>query len=122
MDGSALLVVECGADWTQWMRTAGQLGPPIIALIQEREESVDEFAARVRARIERLLERGAGIRRLTLLGANDWEISTLRARLDILHKARESSPNVAVELHLDATRPPREAVAEYVGSAHRTHQ
>jgi hypothetical protein len=103
MEPTDFLIVEAEADWTQWMKTERRVRPPIIAVFQQREESACGFIARVGSRLDRLLKAATPLRRITLLGRDDWEISTLRARLAMLRKVRESGlpPGANVELCLE---------------------
>jgi len=106
MDPSDLVVVESGASWTKWIKTRESPGLPMISLLQERDEAACDFAARVRARLERLSALGPPIARFTLVGGEDWTIPTLQARLAILRNARESGlPGGAVELTLQTAKP-----------------
>ena len=109
MRPSDLVVVESGANWTQWMKARGS-GCPVIAVLQMHEEGALDFATRVRAQLDWLGASGSPIGRFTIVGGEAWDIPGLQARLAILRSARDFGlPADAVELHLQVAQPPRSA-------------
>jgi hypothetical protein len=102
MEPNDLLIVEAGVNWTEWIRAQEDRQPRVISVFQQSEESAADFVARVGTRLDCVLEAATPIRRLTVLGRDDWEIATLRTRLAILRKVRESGlpVGIGVDLHL----------------------
>jgi hypothetical protein len=49
-----VLVVERGADWNHWDATKHVVGPAMLVLAQQHDESATAFRERIRARIRRL--------------------------------------------------------------------
>ena len=54
MHAMNLLIAETGADWTLWSSTQHLVGPAMLILAQQCDESLDAFRARIRARTARL--------------------------------------------------------------------
>lgn len=54
MEAMNLLVVERGADWTQWAAATQLLGQAAVILVQQADESGAAFRARIAARLQRI--------------------------------------------------------------------
>lgn len=86
MEHVSIVVAECGANWLGWVEDLRRETDTMIVLVQDTSERPAKFAARVLARLARIRQSGAEIRRGAYVAGACTDGTTLHQRSKVMRK------------------------------------
>lgn len=99
---TALLVAEREGDWSRWVEPLRDEADDIAIVLQRMGETPAELAARVRARVEELTERGELVA-AALVGGDRWDPDIIAARSQMIRAIVSQMATIdAGRVYLDA--------------------
>jgi hypothetical protein len=109
-----LLIAEQGADWTHWHATKHLVGPGMLVLVQQADETLAAFRTRIRTRTARLKTEINDV--VLLRGGSDSELTTEVLLEDLALRPRDvrsypATPRAYPNLAPAALLPARVSIA-----------